>query len=109
MLVAQIAQDTYSHLYASFQSWGYAPNPMDAFFLDWLDAQAMIHHQKGKVRPTPAKRPWEVAAKKHTVPQYDPKRAERRRSLQERLGLRSVGVVDADDEPDGQPESQGED
>lgn len=101
LLVAQIARDTYSHLYASFQGWGYAPNPMDAFFLDWLDAQAMMHHRPGKVMPTPARRPWEVMGKKTSVPQQDPSRTERRRALQERLGLRSV--VDADDEPDGQP------
>lgn len=101
MLVAQIARDTYSHLFAAFQNWGYAPNPMDSFFLDWLDAQAVMHHRPGKVMPSPAKRPWEVAGRKVAVPRHDPARAERRRALQERLGLR--GVVDSDDQPDGQP------
>lgn len=105
LLVAQIAKDTYSHLYAAFRRWSYAPNPMDVFFLDWIDAQAVMHHRKNQVMPRPVKRPWETA-EKQAVPAPDPTRMERRKVLQERLGLR--GVVDADDEPDGQPESEGD-
>lgn len=100
LLVAQVAKDTYSHLYAAFQQWSYAPNPIDSFFYDWLDAQAMMHHRSGKVMPKPVGRPWE-SGKKTTVPNHDPSRAVRRSVLMERLGL--GGVVDADDEPDGQP------
>jgi hypothetical protein len=100
MLVAQVAKDAYSHLYAALRGWGYAPNPMDAFFLDWVDAQAVMHHRSGKVRPTPIKRPWESPEKK-AIPVADPDRIERRRALDDRLGLGSV--VKADDQPDGQP------
>lgn len=107
LLVAQVARDTYSHLYASFQGWAYAPNPMDAFFLDWVDAQAVMHHQPGKVPPKPVKRPWESAVSKQSVPSHDPSRVDRRRALMSRLGL--GGVVEADDEPDGQPDAEGDD
>lgn len=94
MLVAQIAKDTYSDLYAAFRGWAYAPNPMDAFFLDWIDAQAVMHHRKNQVKTTPVKRPWETVEKR-AIPAPDPSRMERRKALQERLGL--VRVVDADD------------
>lgn len=107
LLVAQIVKDGYSHLHAALRGWGYAPNPMDAFFLDWVDAQAIMHHQSGKVPPRPIKRPWEEADKKRAVPTHDPSRADRRRALNDRLGLGSV--VDADDEPDGEPQTEGED
>lgn len=106
MLVAQIAKDGYSHLHASMRGWGYAPNPMDAFFLDWLDAQAMMHHKSGKVPPKPVARPWETAVKA-TVPTHNPDREERRKELQERLGLRSV--VEANDDPHGNPHAEGDD
>lgn len=105
LLVAQIAKDTYSHLYAAFRGWGYAPNPMDAFFLDWVDAQAVMHHRSNQPMPRPLKRPWETGEKR-AVPAPDPSRMERRKALQERLGLGRV--VEADDEPDGQPESEGD-
>lgn len=106
LLVAQIFKDSYSDLHASLRGWGYAPNPMDAFFLDWLDAQAVMHHRSGKVPPKPVKRPWETATKL-VAPTHDPSRSERRRALQERLGLGRV--VDPDDEPDGEPQSEGDD
>lgn len=86
MLVAVVAKDGYSALHAAFRGWGYAPNPMDAFFLDWLDAQAVMHHQSGKVMPKPARRPWEQPERR-SVSTPDPTRAERRRALQKRLGL----------------------
>lgn len=97
LLVAQIAKDTYSHLYAAFRGWGYAPNPMDAFFLDWIDAQAVMNQRKNQVKPTPVKRPWEVGEKR-AIPAPDPSRMERRKALQERLGL--ALAVEADDDQD---------
>jgi hypothetical protein len=106
MLVGQIAMDPYSHLVASFAGWAYVPSPVDVFFLNWVDAQAQMHHRSGKVPPKPVPRPWERGrAMKSPIP--DPGRVKNREALMERLGLR--GVVDADDEPDGEPEAESDD
>lgn len=106
MLVGEVAREPYSHLQASFQGWAYVPDPMDVFYLNWVDAQAQMHHRSGKVPPRPAKRPWESSAPVvASIP--DPGRVERRAALMARLGLGSV--VDADDEPDREPEPEGDD
>lgn len=105
LLVDRVVKDTYSDLYASLRGWGYAPNPMDAFFLDWVDAQAVMHHRPGKVMPQPVRRPWESASKQR-VPTDDPTRSERRKALRERLGLLPVDapvVVDGEDHALGLP------
>lgn len=105
MLVNQMVLEPYSHLTASMAGYAYVPHPMDAFFYDWVDAQALMHHKAGKVHPKPVERPWtRKDAHREVVP--DPGRAERRGALMARLGL--GGVVDADDEPDGEPESEGD-
>lgn len=106
MLVGQIARDPYSTLTAALNGWSYAPNPVDAFFLNWVDAQAQMNHRSGKVPPKPVPRPWERPdGPKKAAP--GPSSAARREALRERLGLGRV--VYADDQPDGQPESEGDD
>lgn len=105
MLVGEIVRDPYSHLSAAINGWSYVPNPIDVFFLNWIDAQAQMHHQSGKVQPKPARRPWEHGgAAKQSPP--DPSSTVRRQALRERLGLGRV--VDADDEPDGEPQPEGD-
>lgn len=89
-IVAEILRDPYSHLTAAVNGWSFVPSPMDVFFLNWVDAQASMHHQKGKVKPAPVKRPWEQAHRpRPTVVADDPERSMRRAALAERLGLNS--------------------
>lgn len=91
MLVDQIVRDPYSTLVAALNGWAYAPNPLDAFFLNWVDAQAQMHHRSGKVPPKPVKRPWEhPATTKRMAP--DPGGPSRRQALRERLGLAGADV-----------------
>ena len=105
MLVGQVVRDPYSTLTAALNGWSYAPNPVDAFFLNWVDAQAQMNHRPGKVPPKPVERPWE---RPERAPKPAPGSGDtpRRSALRERLGLGRV--VDADDEPDGQPQAEGE-
>lgn len=105
-LVGEILRDPYSHLVAAGAGWSYVPAPEDVSFLNWLDATAQLHHQKGKVPPKPTVRPWTVGTVRRDV-MPDPERAQRRSALMMRLGL--GGVVEADDEPDGKPQSEGDD
>lgn len=106
ILVSQIAREPYSHLAASLAGFAYVPHPMDAFFYNWMDAQALMHHKSGKVPPKPAVRPWTLNNDRREV-MPDPDRSKRRGALAMRLGLGRV--VDADDEPDGEPEAEGDD
>lgn len=106
MLVAEIVADPYSRLVASFNGYAYAPHPADVFFFNWVDAQAQMRHKSGKVPPKPVERPW-MAQKSARASTPDPGSEGRRRALMERLGLGRV--VEADDQPDGQPESEGDD
>lgn len=103
MLVAELLRDPYSHLQASVAGWGYVPDPVDVFFFNWVDAVAQMRHQPGKVRPRPLERPWMTASTRE-VPPPDPGRWERRAELMGRLGL--GGVVEANDEPDGEPQPE---
>lgn len=85
-LVAEVMRDPYSHLNAAVAGWSFVPNPADAQFLNWVDATASMHHQPGKVKPSPVKRPWEQGARPvWRAP--DPGREERRSALRARLGL----------------------
>lgn len=106
MLVGEIVRDPYSHLSAAVNEYAYVPAPEDVSFLNWVDAQAQMHHQSGKVPPKPAERPWMVKqVRRDVLP--DPGREARRAALRDRLGL--GGVVQADDQPDGQPEAESDD
>lgn len=102
MLVDEILHDPYSHLSAAVAGWAYVPAPEDALFFNWVDATAQMRHQSGKVPPRPVGRPWE-AQRLRPQAMPDPERKARRAALDARLGL--GGVVEADDEPDGQPEA----
>lgn len=86
-VVSEILRDPYSHSLASLNGWGYVPHPVDVAFLNWVDATAQMHHQKGKVAPRPAKRPWEESARDRPKSAPDPDRPARRAALRERLGL----------------------
>ncbi len=106
MLVGELVRDPYSHLTASLNGWSFVPDPMDAFYLNWIDAQAQMHHRSGQVHPTPVRRPWEHGGEaERSAP--DPDSSDRRKALRDRLGLGSV--VDSDDEPDGEPKPEGDD
>lgn len=105
MLVGEILRDPYSHLAAAVHGFGYVPDPVDALFFNWVDAQAQMHHQSGKVPPKPSVRPWTVVQESSEVVP-DPGRDDRRAALRERLGLR--GVVEPDNQPDGEPQTEGD-
>lgn len=89
MLVREIVRDPYSHLCAAFNEWSYVPDPMDVFYLNWIDAQAQMHHRSGKVPPKPVRRPWEHGGDAKTSPP-DPDSSDRREALKSRLGLTAV-------------------
>lgn len=87
-IVAEILRDPYSHLTAAVNGWSFVPSPSDVLLLNWVDAQAEMHHQKGTVRPAPVKRPWEHGQRERvTAVTADPERPARRAALAERLGL----------------------
>lgn len=86
MLVGQILLDPYSHSTAALRGWAFVPNPVDVMFADWVDATAQMHHQKGKVRPQPVKRPWEQQQRVRDL-RSPAEREAQRAKLRERLGL----------------------
>lgn len=86
-LAAGLLRDPYSHSAAAVAGFAYVPAPADVQFYNWVDATAQMHHQSGKVRPRPVDRPWMATAPSQRAPVFDAGRVERRKALQERLGL----------------------
>ena len=87
MIASEIMRDIYSHSHASVMGWAYAPNPGDVLFANWVDATAQMHHQRGKVPPTPIKRPWEEVRRDRPVAFVSAEQRQRRDKLRDRLGL----------------------
>ena len=83
----EVMRDPYSHSNSALANWSYIPHPSDVLFLNWVDATATMHHQPGRVKPRPVKRPWEGGAPQDRITLPDPDRNKRRAELRGRLGL----------------------
>lgn len=105
-LVDGLVDDHTSHTFASLAGWSYVPSPAEVQFYNELDVKIAMNRGKNQPVPAPVKRPWEKR-KLEVSNRFDPGSTARRAKLNAMLGL--GGVVDADDKPDGQPQSDGDD
>lgn len=90
MLVEPLTVDPFSHTVASVLGWTRPPYPVEEALVQWLEAYAMAHRGKNKVKPKRMARPWENGEGKNR--RSKPKRSEQakregRRKLDELFGL----------------------
>lgn len=104
-LIDGLIDDHTSHTFAACAGWSYVPSPAEVQFYNELDVKLAMNRGKNQPKPPAVKRPWEAPRNTDVVPSRQS--VERRELLKARLGL--GGVVDAHDQPDRQPQAQGDD
>lgn len=103
-LIDGLMNDHTSHTFASVAGWAYVPSPEEVAFYNDVDVRLAMNRGKNQPMPQPVKRPWEQGKAKSVLPRNDAETRTRRQLLNERLGLGRV--VDTDDKPDRQPQSE---